>query len=217
VWSPDGSEIIFTSDRDGPRNLYRTSSTGAERERLLLKGDSSMSTKDWSADGTQLLIAMRGDLWLLPLKGDGKLQPLVQGPGVESDGKLSPNGKWVAYVSNESGRIEVYLTAVASPNQRWQLSTTGGYQPRWSRDGREVYFVTADSRLMAVAITIAADVQVARPRELFRSRLSVPAKTPFVTRYDVSADGRFLLNVPIRPEPPVTVVLNWHAALRQPQ
>jgi eukaryotic-like serine/threonine-protein kinase len=215
VWSPDGREIVFASDRDGPMSVYRMPAAGAGGERLLFKGDASVSVKDWSADGSQLLLSMRDDLFLLPLVGEPTPRPLIQSRAQESDGKLSPNGRWVAYVSNEFGRMDVYVAAVATPAERLQLSTMGGYQPHWSADGREVYYVTAESRLMAVAITTSPRLQAARPRELFRTQLSFPGDNPFVTRYDVSTDGRFLLNVPLQPgEPPVTVVLNWQADLK---
>jgi hypothetical protein len=110
--------------------------------------------------------------------------------------------------------MEVYLTAVGQPERRWPLSTTGGYQPRWHPDGAEVYYVNADSRLMAVPLTTVPRVDVSRPRELFRTQLSFPGDNPFMTRYDVAPDGRFLLNVPVQPgEPPINVVVNWRSQL----
>jgi dipeptidyl aminopeptidase/acylaminoacyl peptidase len=149
---------------------------------------------------------------------DAQLQPLVQGAGGQSDGKFSPDGRWVAYTSNDSGRAEIYMTSVDSPRQRWPVSTAGGFQPRWGADSKEIYYVTADSRLMAVSITVGGkDVEVGRPRQLFRTQLIFPADQPFTTRYDVASDGRFLLNIPVRPEPPLTVVVNWLAQLQRQQ
>jgi serine/threonine protein kinase/Tol biopolymer transport system component len=218
VWSPDGREIVFSSDREGMMSLFRAPASGPGGERLLLKGDSAMSAKDWSGDGSQLLLSINDDLWLLSLVGDRKLRPFVQSSAKESDGDFSPDGRWVAYVSNDSGRMEVYCASVNPPHEKWQLSTAGGYQPRWRADGREVYYVTADSKLMAVGITTTGTLEVQRPRELFRTRLSLPLDNPFMTRYDVSSDGRFLLNVPMQPrESPLIVVLNWHADLRARQ
>ena len=214
AWSPDGGEIAFSSDPEGPQAVYRAPATGLGSEQLMLKSKASVSVKHWSPDGSQLLVSMSDDLWLLPLRGDPTLRPLVQGPGTQSDGKFSPDGRWVAYTSTESGHSEIYLTPSSGPRQRWLISTTGAYQPRWRADGREVYYVTADSRLMAVGLTLGEKVEVARPRLLFRTRLSFPGDNAFMTRYDVAPDGRFLLNVPMRvTEPPVTVVLNWRAAL----
>jgi hypothetical protein len=110
--------------------------------------------------------------------------------------------------------MEVYLTSVAQPEQRWQLSAAGGYQPRWHPGGKELYYINADSRLMAVSVTTSPRVEVTRPRELFRTLLSFPGDSPFMTRYDVAPDGRFLLNVPLEPgEPPINVVVNWRSAL----
>ena len=214
AWSPDGREIAFSSDPEGPQAVYRAPATGLGSEQLMLKSKASVSVKHWSPDGSQLLVSMNDDLWLLPLRDDPTLRPLVQGPAAQSDGKFSPDGRWVAYTSTESGHSEIYLTPVSGPRQRWLISTTGAYQPRWRADGREVYYVTADSRLMAVGLTLGEKVEVARPRLLFRTRLSFPGDNAFMTRYDVAPDGRFLLNVPMRAtEPPVTVVLNWRAAL----
>ena len=216
VWSPDGREIVFSSDRDGARGLFRTPPTRPGSERLIFTGEATTAVKHWSPDGRRLLVTMRGDVWLLPLAGDGKLQPLVQGPASESAGEFSPDGRWVAYVSNASGRMEVYLLSLKAPEQRWQVSTRGGYQPRWSADGREVYYLTADSRLMAAEIDTAGSLEVRPARELFRTGLSLPIDNPFMARYDVSADGRFLLNLPVRPgEQPVTVFMNWYEDLKR--
>jgi Tol biopolymer transport system component len=214
AWSPDGQDILFSSDRGGVHNVYRAPASGATADRLIFRRESSVSVKDLSADGTTLLVSMNDDLWLLPLTGNPELRPLVRTRAAESDGKFSPDGKYVAYVSNESGRMEVYLTAVGQPERRWPLSTTGGYQPRWHPDGAEVYYVNADSRLMAVPLTTVPRVDVSRPRELFRTQLSFPGDNPFMTRYDVAPDGRFLLNVPVQPgEPPINVVVNWRSQL----
>jgi Tol biopolymer transport system component len=214
AWSADGREIVFSSDRSGLHQVFRGSLGGGTPERLVFKTDASVSVKDLSDDGTVLLVSISDDLFLLPLNAEPQLRPLVRSRAAESDGKFSPDGRYVAYVSNDSGRMEVYLTAVASPDQRWQLSAAGGYQPRWRADGKEMYYVNADSRLMAVSVTTAPRVDIGRPHELFRTPLAFPGDNPFMTRYDVAPDGRFLLNVPLQQgEPPINVVVNWLTAL----
>jgi hypothetical protein len=161
------------------------------------------------------------DLWAMPLSGDRKAIPVVQTPFDEVQGQISPDGQWLAYVSNESGRYEVYAQTFPKAGGKWQVSTSGGTQPRWRRDGRELYYLDPSNRLTAASIRTEADgraFDVGQPTVLFPTRIAVGGSifpTGYFSRaqYDVAADGRFLVNVQTDEESPITVVLNWEQAL----
>jgi len=221
VWSPDGSRIAFASRRLGPGDLFEKPASGSSDEQPLLLTREGKAPLSWSRDGRFLLYRAQGtdgldrDLWALPLTGERKPFPVVQTPFDEASGDISPDGKWVAYTSDESGRIEVYVQSFPGPGGKRQISTTGGSQIRWRPDGRELFYVAADERLIAVPITLGADGQLetGAPVPLFRTRIS-----PYFDRhaqYSIAPDGRFLMNVVVEaPDvPPITVVLNWDAAL----
>jgi hypothetical protein len=159
------------------------------------------------------------DLWALPLEGTRKPFPVVQSRFNEDEGQFSPDGRWIAYRSNESGRDEVYVQAFPGPAGKRQMSTVGGSQPRWRRNGKELFYVAADTRLMSVPVALTPEGQtpsVGVPAPLFRTRL-VGVDQP-KAQYAVAADGqRFLMNV-IADEAtisPITIVQNWTAALRK--
>lgn len=180
---------------------------------------------DWSRDGRHLLYGEFGaktfELWALPLEGGRKPRVIVQAPYDASDGQFSPDGKWVAYTSNESGRNEVYVKAFSDSDVngegRWQVSNQGGHAPRWRADGRELFYLSIDNRkLMASGIRTAAQgVEAETLRELFPA--SVPADPGYGGYpYDVTADGkRFLIEETTTSQSaPLTVLVNWQAKLR---
>jgi Tol biopolymer transport system component len=215
TWSPDGSRIAFASDQDGLSNLYQKISSGAGSEELLLSSDTSKYVTDWSLDGRYIAYENQGpgtgsDLWVLPLSGDRKPIPYLRTEFNEAQGQFSPDGRWMAYSSNESGRTEVYVQAFPASGGKWQISTAGGSFPRWRRDGKELFYRTADQKLMAVAVQTDSTFQAGQPRALFETRTSEVPVIP----YAVSADGqRFLVNTAIEDTntSPITVVLNWIA------
>jgi Tol biopolymer transport system component len=218
TWSPDGSRIVFTSDQDGLSNLYQRLSSGAGGEELLLSSDTSKYVTDWSPDGRFIAYEEMGsgtgsDLWVLPLSGDRKPIPFLRTEFYEGQGQFSPDGRWMAYVSNESGRAEVYVQAFPASGGKWQISTAGGFFPRWRGDGKELFYRAADRKIMAVSVQADSTLRVGQPRALFEIRVSdVP-----VNPYTVSADGqRFLVNTPTEESnaSPITVVLNWTAELK---
>jgi Tol biopolymer transport system component len=153
------------------------------------------------------------DLWLWPTTGDKKPVPFLQTEFDETEGQFSPDGKKVAYVSNETGRHEVYVQPAPPTGAKWQVSNAGGRQPRWRRDGKELFYLGADQRLMVVEVRGGATFEAGTPRALFATRM--PAPNPnFVHLYDVSADGRrFLVNTQAgeAAQTPVSVVVNWQA------
>ena len=230
VWSPDGSRIVFDSLREGLPSLYQRVSSGTGNEELLLQ--SGGSPRDWSPDGGSIIFTqvagIVNDLWFLPLAGDPrqavrearKPVAFLQTQFAESLANLSPDGHWIAYVSNESGRFEVYVQSFPTPSGKWQVSTEGGTQPRWRRDGREMFFLAPDQKLMAVPVRLASTFEAGAPAALFEANI-IPAGAgvPGVGhQYDVTADGqRFLLN--LEPQEtastPLTVVLNWQAGLKK--
>jgi serine/threonine protein kinase len=218
VWSLDGRQIAFSSNRSGVFQIYRKDAGGVGQEEQLTSGPNDKLVTDWSRDGKYLLYSQNDsetslDLWALPLDGDRKPVPVLQSPFLESGGQFSPDGKWVAYHSTESGRIEVYIRAFPSSSGKWQISNRGGAIPRWRADGKELFYVSPDFKMMAVTIRVsAASVEADTPRELFAALVA-----GLTSPYDVAADGqRFLLSE--RPEAqsgaPLTVVVNWQAGLK---
>jgi Tol biopolymer transport system component/tRNA A-37 threonylcarbamoyl transferase component Bud32 len=220
VWSPDGSRVIFFSSRDGVWNLYQKAATGTGDDKLLLKSGESKIACDWSHDGRYILYRewdprTKWDLWVLSSGGRQETEPIVQTPLEEGCGQISPDGRWLAYVSGETGREEVYVQPFAPGSQdagRWQISIDGGAVPRWRRDGKELFYLSRDRKLMAVAVTGGATFQAGAPRPLFQTRA-----TGFL-RYDVAAGGRrFLVNTAVE-EPASSlpaIVLNWAARLKR--
>jgi dipeptidyl aminopeptidase/acylaminoacyl peptidase len=223
IWSPDGSRIVFSSNREGVSNLYQKLSSGAGNDEALLKSAEPKTPYDWSPDGRFILYGVlspktSGDLWLLPLFGDQKPAPFVQTEFNEIQGRFSPDGRWVAYASNESGTYQVYVQSFPSSGSKWQVSTNGGAQPQWRRDGKELFYLAPDRKLMAVEVNGAGPTFVPGvPKPLFEPRVS--AVFPSITTYySVTGDGqRFLVNTLVGESTPVpfTVVLNWAAALKK--
>ena len=190
---------------------------------MILKSDHAKYADDWSRDGRFILYRDQGpttgwDLWLLPLGGDRKPVPIVQTPFTEFQGALSPDGAWVAYTSDETGRAEVYVQTVPPSGGKWQISTSGGVQPKWRRDGRELYFHSAVNEAMAVdVIATGGEFRPGVPRSLFpiilasrlteRNTWDVDARRPAVpanSSRNQAAQTTGQLN-------PITVVVNWLA------
>jgi Tol biopolymer transport system component/tRNA A-37 threonylcarbamoyl transferase component Bud32 len=213
LWSPDGQWIAFFAFADG--SLRRKRSNGTGNEETLFAGVSGTPT-DWSPDGTSILFnsgAQSADLNVLALGGKREVRPYLTNPDhVETRGVFSPNSRWVAYDSNESGRFEVYVRPFPDPSAgQSRVSVDGGRFARWSRDGRELYYLSPAGTLMVLSVNIAADVFThGTARELFRTRIAATEMDDLHHPYDVSADGRFLMRVPPQEEvSPITVLLNW--------
>ena len=227
VWSPDGDQIVFTSDRKGGRHgLYWRLASGASEDKELL--EDSTSPSDWSLDGRFLLFERdqpRGarHLFVLPLQGPRQPIPFLQRAFAETDAHFSPDGRWIAYTSNESGNHEVYLRpslkaagSQPGPEGPRQVSTAGGAGARWRRDGRELYYLAPDHRLMAVEVTTGDRFEASTPRVLFTTCEPVFWTERYQANYDPAPDGqRFLFNCPVDSASPVEVVINWTAKLER--
>jgi len=222
IWSPDGSRIVFSTNRDGPMTLYQRAASGAGNDEALLKSDHPKAPNDWSADGRFILYQDRDpktnrDLWVLPLSGDQKPFPFLQTEFDEFQGQFSPDGKWIAYTSNESGTWQVYVRSFPPSGGKWQVSTAGGAQPQWRRDGRELYYISPDRKLMAVEVKgDGSTFEVGVPKVLFELRVpGIPGPRNY---YVAAAAGRRFLVTSVLEEAtpqPISVVLNWTADLKR--
>jgi len=227
VWSPDGARILFRTNRNGMTEFYEKSAGGGGNEESVLTNQTQLAagiespnlvSSDWSPDGRYVIAsapqqATGDDLWLVPLSGDRKPVKFLGPPSDQMHGNFSPDGRFVAYTSNESGRFQVYVQTFPLSNRKWQVSTDGGYEPRWRADGREIYYLSDDRKLMAVSV--GAGPSFAVPKLLFQTRVP-EGVTSRRTHYVPNRDGRrFLINTQTGDAPPnpITVVFNWQAEL----
>jgi serine/threonine protein kinase/Tol biopolymer transport system component len=221
TWSPDSTRVAFSSQRTGSGDIYAKTASGTGADELLSTSKIFKVPNSWSPDGRYIVyIAFQGapgskaDLWLLSL-ADRKTSPILQSPFDELQGVFSPDGRWLAYASNESGRFEIYVQPFPGPGGKWQISTSGGTQPRWARGGKELFFIAPGGKIMSVEIQTSTIVEAGTPQVLFSASLKNAPGPP----YDVSSDGqRILLNRPIEEassSPPITLVQNWTALLKR--
>jgi Tol biopolymer transport system component len=220
IWSPDGKHVLYRSSRTGTGDLYLKDTNGTSPDQALLKSPETKSPTDWSRDGQFIMYEVNGnetraDLWLLPMSGDRNPRPYLRGPYNEQQGRFSPDGKWVAYTSDESGGPQVYIQGFPETASKLQISNNGGADPRWSGDGNELFYISADQKMMSVRIERTnGKIKAGIPQELFPVR--VTGLTDTRTHYAVTRDSRrFLVNT--RNErsavAPITVVLNWPATM----
>jgi len=218
VWSPDGVWVAFGSDRAGFLDLYRKRAAGGQDE-LLLSSPVVKYPSSWSTDNRYIIFDVddprtKLDIWILPLFGDRKPVPFLNSPADEWVGQLSPDGKWMAYTSNESGRYQVYVQSFPRTGAKWQVSLNGGLHPRWRADGKELFYVAANQKLSAVAVDFKPQFVPGRTQELFD--LSIQSIFTLRSPYVVSRDGQRFLVADSRTDAvsPVHVVLNWGTRLR---
>jgi Tol biopolymer transport system component len=215
VWAPDGRRLAFTATIDDEADLFviTPSESPVRLRRPLMQW-----AEQWSADGRFLLYtqtdsATKASLWAMPLEGDRTPFVLVDSPFLNDEAQLSPDGRWLVYGSNESGRFEVYIQRFASRGERWRLSTDGGSQPKWRADGRELFYVAPDGTMMTVAVP--QDRDPGQPTALFRTPLR---PVSYLDQYAVTPDGqRFLIIAPSQTNESarLMVISNWPALLRR--
>ena len=213
VWSPDGEQLAFASARNSALNLYLKRTNGNASEERLLETRFQTYPLSWSPGGKFLIYAMgdpqtRTDIWSLPMTGEGKPQPVLQTKFDERAAKVSPDGNWLVYVSDETGTAEVYVTAFPQPGRAWRISKSGGSNPCWRADGRELFYL-AGKQLMAASVNNdKTEFQASAPQPLFEIE---------GTNYAPRRDGqRFLTSVVTEraPTPPISVTLNWTAEIK---
>jgi len=226
VWSPDSSRIVFLNQKDVRSQLYQTLARGGSTGEPLVVSEQFKLATSWSGDGRFLMYQSTdpktmSDLWVVPMVGDRTPRVFLQTPFIERFGAFSPDGRWVAYQSNETGRNEIYVRPFvatlgdAPANQaggQWQVSSAGGIMPTWRPDGKEIYFVSPAGTMMATPIRLAGvALEPGAPVELFNPRIfgsGVDAQQG--RQYDVAPDGRFLINTVLdEAAAPITLIQNW--------
>jgi Tol biopolymer transport system component len=231
VWSPDGRFLAYESEVDGKDGVFRKRADGTgEAEPLLAPGKLTFpAPNSWSPDGKTLIVQSAGeggrtDLWLLPTGGNAEPEPFLKSSYQESFGHFSPDGRWVAYESDETGRLEVFVTSFPPGGGKWQISDGGGAQPIWSRDGRELFFRTDDGVMSVRAAAEGGTFRASKPEPVFRGAflgglrgVTLPGFN--FPDYDVSGDGkRFVMftgGAAKRPATQAKVVLGWFEELRR--
>jgi eukaryotic-like serine/threonine-protein kinase len=222
AWSPDGKTIFYQSNATGGFHIYSKAADGSGSEQTVIESkDAEEAIPTPSPDGRYLVYLRRSggqpsnDLWALPLFGDRKPIPIIQSAFLKNGAAVSPDGKWLAYHTNESGRNEVYITAFPGAGAKWQVSTNGGAAARWRKDGKELYFLDPSDSIVAVDVNISGQApQLGVPHALFQANGIQRQTGP----YEVTEDGKkFLVNVGNLKEgsDPLTLVLNWPAELKQ--
>jgi Tol biopolymer transport system component len=196
IWTPDGRKVTYSADRAGrPRAVYSKPSDGSGSEERLFEGETHAHVSSWSPDGKTLVYAefgpvFSGDIWVLTLGEKMERRPWLHTPFNERGPRLSPDGRWLAYISNESGRDEVYVQPFPGPGGKWQISVSGGTEPVWSHTGGEIFFRSGD-KMMAVSVASGGSFSAETPRVLFEGRF-VPSRRGDAA-YDVSSDDRRFL------------------------
>ena len=221
VWSPDGQQLVFTSNRTVFNRMFvkNADGSGAEQE-IASPGQDKIRQVvawDWSRDGKYLLVRSESELWYYST-AEKKSYPYLQGPYAVRNAQLSPDGKFVAYSSNETGGWEVYVTPFPAPTSKWQVSHGGGEEPRWRRDGKELFYLSPEGTLMAAKVNLGSSFEAMTPVALFQSRRRQKISSQDVFTYAVSNDGdRFLFNTIVdrRQATPLWIMQNWSSQLNK--
>jgi serine/threonine-protein kinase len=222
VWTPDGKRIAFYSNKDGPANIWWQLADGSGGLERLTTNPHAQIPRSWSPDGQLLAFhendpTTKKDIWVLRLS-DHKTEPFLRTPFNEGGPVFSPDGHWIAYISDESGRPEIYLQPYPGPGGKWQISTDGGNEPAWNRNGRELFY-RSGNKMMAVDVTTQPTFSPGKPKVLFEGQYVAVQPGLTGTAYDVSPDGqRFLMVKESEASISATqinVVLNWFEELKR--
>ena len=221
IWSPDGSRVVWRSNRKGRYDLYQKVSSGAGNDEILLESEENKDATSWSSDGAFIVYTnttvkgnTQNDIWTLPMSGERKPVPFLQTGANETSAQFSPNGQWVAYVSDESGTNQVYIAPFPNPVGKWQVSRSGGTEPRWRGDGKEIFFLSPENKLMAAAVNASgSNLQIGNAETLFEIH---PANPPGY-HYDVTKNGKRFLVDSIKEGnfQPLALIINWTADLKR--
>jgi eukaryotic-like serine/threonine-protein kinase len=220
VWSKDGSRIYFTSDRNGARDIFQKKVDATEEEELIFASPQFKFIEDLSPDGRLLIYNSPSgnknsdDLWLLPLNGERNPRPYLNTQFFENQAAISPDGRWAAYRSFESGRAEIYVATFPQLSGKWQVSVDGGEEPQWRRDGKELFFTNDRTKLIAAEVkTGSGTFESEAPKLLFETQLIIESGR---NRFVVTGDGqRFLVIAPLTPPVLINVTLNWTAEIKK--
>ena len=213
IWSPDGKQILFSWNVKLGAQLYLKNADGSgSAEKVGDLGDYlEVNTWDWSRDGKYVLVRKGNELWYLSWP-ERVAKPLLQAKWTVLNAQYSPDGRWIAYASNETGTMEIYVSPFPSANSKWQVSSAGGQEPRWRQDGKELFYLSPEGKMMAVAVKTGASFKAEAPVTLFQTQRRQPVSSFAVFSYDVTGDGRRFLVIRKADEAnaaPLTVLLNW--------
>jgi len=219
IWSPDGKQILFASSRDLGFHLYIKNSDGSGAEEKVARVGLGMQINvfDWSRDGKNILFAKDNELWSLSWP-DRIAKPLLQAKWTVKNAQFSPDGRWIAYASNETGNLEIYVSPFPAGAGKWQVSGAGGEEPRWRKDGKELFYLSPEGRMMAVAVKTGASFEAGAPVTLFQAHRRQTHSSGAVFSYDVTGDGERFVIITKADEPaaaPLSVVLNWAAEMEK--
>ncbi len=213
VWSPDGKQILFAANGKlgFPLYLKNADGSGPEEEVADLGAGVAVNPSDWSRDGKYVLVRKGNELWYLSWP-EHVAKPLLQAKWTVKNAQFSPEGRWIAYASNETGSMEIYVSPFLSGSGKWQVSSAGGQEPRWRQDGKELFYLSPDGKMMAVSVKTGASFEAGSPSALFQTHARQPVSSQDQFSYDVSGDGQRFLVITKADEAnaaPLTVLLNW--------
>ena len=219
LWTPDGSTIVFASNRSGTSNLYQKASDGSGEVEPFPASESNTEAHSFSPDGKVLAYYQRADqedrdIWTLSVEDEPEPRPFLETPFNERSPAFSPDGRFIAYASDESGRDEIYVQPYPGPVGRTVVSRGGGREPVWSRDGRELFY-RRGNEIWAAPIALSSTFEVETPQKLFEVRFVAERTVSGSQTYDVAPDGRFILVQPTEQSSQLHVVMNWFEELNE--